>query len=151
MRDRLRFLVPIVVTVAMLGCGDDRETPTSPTRPNGSSVAFVGVWSGSMTDEAGSRALRLTITEQVDRTLLGTWASTFQDGSADDGGTASGLLNATGNAVFLTLTSSRSCPPAMAPGALGGNLTIIDNHMNGSLVAFSCTLRWAMVELSKQQ
>lgn len=145
------FLLAAAITG--VACGGERDGPTSPTRPIVPSSPFVGGWSGPIVDEAlDSGVLRLTITEQVARSLFGSWTLTFPDAALDDGGSLTAFVNDSSSAVFLTLSSasSRTCPAPVSPATIAANLTVSGSRMTGGFTSLGCTtVRAGTVELAK--
>lgn len=152
MRDRACLLLLLAMT--LVACDGRRESPTSPTRPIVPSSPFVGTWSGPIVDEeTGGGQLRLTITEQIERSLFGSWTMRFPDETLNDGGPITAFVNASSSNVFLLLSSasSRTCPVPVAPATISASLTVASDRMTGEFTSLGCTpVRAGTLELVKQ-
>lgn len=145
MGSRARFLVPLALLV-LAGC--DRDSPTSPTRPIVPASPFVGTWVGTMVDSAaGSGVLRLTITEHVAISLLGSWASMFSNEAFNDTGSLSAAVEGSSVRLFLT---GQTCL-AGTSRTTTANLTVEATRMTGTYITLGCDApRDGRIELSKQ-
>jgi hypothetical protein len=148
----IRAAVLVVVAFALTSCNRGGDTPTAPSRPTNPSSPFVGIWSGPIVDDSvGSGSLRVTVAEQVDRSLFGSWSATFADPTLNDSGTLTAFLNGSSSAIFITLSTSRSCPVPIVTGTITANLTVNSTQMSGIFAALGCmAVRGGTIDLVKQ-
>ncbi len=153
MRSCATLLVFLTLAFGMMGCGRDPETPTGPTRPVVPSSAFVGTWVGTIVDSAaGSGVLRVTITEHVAISLLGSWASMFGDETFNESGSLSAAVE--GSRVRLYLTG-QLCGAPFSPGSTlrttTADLIVEGARMAGSYISLGCGApRDGRMDLTKQ-
>ncbi len=143
----LARLLVLLVSVGMAGC--DRDTPTSPTRPVVPASPFVGAWVGTIVDSAaGSGVLRLTITEHVAISLVGSWAAMFGNEALNDSGSLTASLDGSNLRLFLT---GQSCSPSAGVRTTIANLVVEGTRMAGSYISLGCGApRDGRVDLTRQ-
>jgi len=152
MQSATRLLV-LLVLVVITACGRDRDTPTGPTRPVVPASPFVGTWIGPIVDSAaGSGTLRLTITEHVAISLLGSWASSFGDDAFNDSGPMSAVVEGTRVRIYLT---GQPCGaifgPSATPRTTTDDLIVEGTRMAGAYISLGCgPPRDGRMELTKQ-
>lgn len=158
MNRRLAVVVAVIISVA--GCGGN-ATPTSPTSPppTSSLVSPAGSWSGSISDPiSGEGTAQVSLNNQVENSLTGTWSATFRNGDSFSGPAVATPVQPNG---YLITLSVRPLPPCDSGSGAGGSTLLAVNLINVAVTSsrltavsgrFSCSpgLRFGTVNLSKQ-
>lgn len=139
-------LAAIGVLAALTGC--DR----SPTAPQPVRVPIEGTWTGSMSDNSGTRALVRLSVSGLDSLGLGTFSLVFPDPESNASGIVQGL---TQNAptVDLTLFFQSGGRDCSAPGvSYTARLALDGGRMTGTYMpAVGCPLlTGGSMELTRQ-
>lgn len=128
----MRQLFVLVLLLVVPACGGGDKSPSSPSTPSVPNVA--GNWAGPAQDSyvgAGQLALSLS---QSGSALTGTWSSQYNVPGANNGGSLTGSINASGSmTVTLTPSVPTSCPFNATAAASG-------NQINGTYAAFNCSV-----------
>lgn len=153
MTPRARFCAFALVALVVVACQRSTFTPTAPTPPTTPTSAFVGTWSGTISDNgAGAGAIELIITRHTAISLFGTWRATFADASLDGDGTLNGAADGSFVSLTLTYSTPRECLPLPPTRPLlGVNLVADGAQMSGSFFGLSCgPLRGGKVDLTRR-
>ena len=118
-----------IASLLAAGCGAS-SSPASP-----SPASFAGAWDGKVLAApqgvlTTAALLHLSLDTSATQ-LAGTWTMTFPNGHPNVGGTASGVVNADGSAMSVTLASTGNCPVAVS-GTLNGMGTQITGQYSES-------------------
>jgi len=151
---RLALLGAVMLSVA--SCGRD-STPTSPP-PSSSVVTPAGNWSGSITDAiSGEGTMQLSLSDQAQSSLTGTWSATFKNGDSFSGPAVGGLFVPNAYGIMLSVQPPPPCTTVSGPGAsaaIGFVLTsvvVTSSQLNASSGRISCSGNsFGTVNLSKQ-
>ncbi len=156
MTRRLALLVAMTLSVA--GCGG-HATATSPTTTS-SVVSPAGSWSGSINDAiSGEGTMRLSLSDQAQNSLTGTWSATFKSGDSFSGLAVAGPSASNGYFIMLYVEPAPPCAIGSGPGASAPlsftliNLVITSSRLTavtGRLSCSSASPAFGAVDLSKQ-
>jgi hypothetical protein len=112
----------------------DQEGPAGPT------AALAGTWRGTILDSAaGSGTMTLTI-GQRGAGVLGTWSSTFADGSFNRSGSFSGTVVGSPFVLFLRPSVPIVCGGDVTlTGTLALSTTVAGDRMTGTYTVLNCS------------
>jgi hypothetical protein len=154
-----RFAPIVAVIFTLAGCGGS-STPASPGAmpPVASPVASpAGSWSGSMSDPiSGEGTARLSLTEQSQNSLTGSWSATFQRGDTLSGPAIGFLVQPTTFGIALYADPPPPCATGSGPGSgllsfTLVNVVVTSSQLTAVLGRLSCSgSSFGTLSLTKQ-
>ena len=122
---RLALLALLMILALVLAsCGGS-------SAGGGSSFTYSGTWVGTIVDSVAGPGTVTATMSQSGSNLVGTWQSTFADGS--NGGTLAGLIRTNDVIIELYPSNPMYCPYAVVGNRSGATLS-------GTYAAFNCTM-----------
>jgi len=148
-----RFAPVVAVIVSVAGCGGN-DTPTSPTTTS-SFVSPAGSWSGSISDPiSGDGTAQLSLTDQGQNRLSGTWSATFRNGDSFSGPAFAELTPPTGYGMMLYVLPQSECTGSSGSALLGFTLievAVTSSRLTAVSGRLSCNgFSFGTVNLSKR-
>ena len=140
----------VVVMLIVAGCGGS-GSPTSPP-PVGS---LAGTWSGKITDPiSGEGTAQMSLSDQAQNRLTGTWSATFKNGSTVSGPASASLNSGSVAGIMLNVNPQPACAGSGASDPLGYtliNVAVTSSRLTAVAGRISCNgFGFGAVDLSRQ-